>query len=320
MSPAGRRLLRIAAILVGALILLVLALPYVVSLDATRARVIAAAEAALHRKVEIGAMRLQILGGPGARVENLAVLNGDGWTSRTLIFADRASVRVAFWPLLSGRIEVRKIELDGAAVTVERGPDGKRNIDDFLSAGQRESGPATKTAAAALLVSRIEISRGRLQFVDRKVTPGTTVSLALEDLNGRITDIGPSTPARFDFGARLLVPDGRNVSLKGALGPPPAQGAPVGQAPFQASLAIKRLPLKPFAPYVAAFRESDPGTFAVEGKAQGQLLGASTVTGNLSVDPAGPTSPIPSTDGTFTLSVDWPKGTLVIGRSLFDVA
>src|SRR5262245_37520215 len=320
MSPIGRWLLRIAAILLGVLILVVLALPYVVSLDSVRVRVIAAAEASLHRKVEIGKMRIQILTGLGAGVEDVAVLNGPKWSTHAFVSADRASVKVAFWPLLSRRIEVRKIVLDGATVAIERDPDGNLNIDDFLSAGQRESGPATQTAAAALLVSRIEIDRGRLLFVDRKVKPDQPVTVALDDLTGRIRDIGPKTPAQFDFAARFLSDKGRNLSLKGTLGPPPAGGAPLGESPLQASLSAKLLQLKNLAPYVAAFRDNDPGTLSIESKAKGELLGVLTVTGNLAVDPAGPASPIPSTDGTFSLTLDRAKGTLAIGRSLFDVA
>src|SRR5262249_13750144 len=284
MSPTGRRLLRIAAILLGVLILVVLVLPYVVSLDAVRARVISAAEASLHRKVEIGKMRIQILTGPGASVEKLAVLNGPKLSTHSLLSADRASVKVALWPLLSKRIEVRKVVLDGATITIERDPDGKRNIDDFLSAGQRESGPASRTAAAALLVSRIEIDRGRLVFVDRKGgNPEKPVTIALDDLNGRITDIGPKTPARFDLAAQFLVEKGRNVSLKGTVGPPPPEGAPVGESPLQASFSAKLLQLKRLAPYVAAFGDNDPGTLSIEAKVDGEVLGALKVTGNVAV-------------------------------------
>ncbi len=320
MSPTGRRLLRIAAILLGVLILAALALPYVVSLDAVKARAIAAAEASLHRKVEIGKMRIQILTGLGAGVENVAVLNGPKWSTHALVSADRASVKVAFWPLLSRRVEVRKIVLEGATITIERDQEGKKNIDDFLSAGQRESGPASRTAAAALLVSRIEIDRGRLVFLDRKVNPDQPPTVALDDLTGRITDIGPRTAARFDVAARFLVDQGRNLSLKGTIGPPPPEGTPLGESPVQASVSAKRMQLKLLAPYVAAFRDADPGTLSIEGKAEGELLGALRVTGNVAVDPAGPSSPIPTTDGTFALTVDWTNGTLAIGRSLFDVA
>ena len=319
MSPAARRLVRIAAILGGGLIVLVLALPYVVSLDSMRARVIAAAESGLHRKVEIGAMRLQIFSGLGAGVDRVVVHNKLGWETPALVSADRVSVKIAFWPLLSRRVEVRRIVFDGATVAVERDPNGVMNIDDFISAGSRESEPASRTAAAALLVSRIEISLGRAMFVDRKVSPGKTITLALEDLTGHITDIGPSTPARFDLAARFLADSGRNLTLAGSLGPPPS-GKPLGESPFKATFAAQGLALARLSPYVAAFATTDPGKFSIKGTAEGALLGAVSLGGNLDLEPAGPTSPIPSTDGTFAVKLDWPKGTLVIARSLFDIA
>ena len=318
MSPTVRRLSIIAAAIVGFLVLLVLALPFFVSLDALRARVIAAAEQSLHRKVEIGSMRIQILSGPGARVEKVVVHNKAGFEAPALLSADRVSVKVAFWPLLSRRVEVRAIVLDGVTLTVERTPDGAMNIDDFLSAGKRESGPASQTAAAALLVSRIEIARGRAAFVDRKVTPGKTVTLALDDLTGRVTDIGPTTPARFDLAARFLADTGRNLTLKGTLGPPPATG-PVGEAPIAAAFSAKDLALARLAPYVAAFQANDPGAFSIDGKVSGKLLGALELSGNMALTPAAGSS-IPSVDGTFAAVLDWPKGTLAIGHSLFDVA
>ncbi len=319
MSPTTRRLSLIAAVLAGLPALLVLALPYIVSLDAMRARVIAAAEQGLHRKVEIGAMRLQILSGLGAGVEKVAVRNTAGFESPALVSADRVSVKVAFWPLLSRRIEVKAIVLDGMTVTIERTPNGALNIDDFLSAGKRDSAPASRTAAAALLVSRIEIARGRFLFLDRKVSPGKAITLALDDLTGRLSDIGPTTPARFDLAARFLTDAGRNLSLKGTLGPPASEG-PVGEAPLAATFSAKGLVLARLAPYLTAFESTDPGTLSVNGKVTGKLLGALELAGNVALAPVGASSAIPAVDGTFTSVLDWPRGTLAIGRSLFDVA
>ncbi len=319
MSRAVRRIGIVAAILAGLLVLLVLALPYVVSLDAMRARAAAAAEAALHRKVEIGAMRLQIFPALGARVEKVVVHNKPGLESAALVSANRVSVKVAFWPLLSKRVEVRAIVLDGVTVTVERGPDGALSIDDFLSAGKRESGPASQTAAAALLVSRIEIDRGRALFVDRKVAPGKTITLGLEDLTGRLTDIGPTTPARFDLAARFLADSGKNLALEGTLGPPPSSG-PVGEAPLAAKFSAKGMVLARLAPYVAAFQSTDPGTLSLDGKVVGKLLGAVELAGNVALVPAAASSSIPAVEGTFASILDWSKGIFVVSKSLFEVA
>ena len=317
-APSRRRGLRILAVATGVLILAVLTLPFLVSLDSTRARIVAAAESALHRKVEVGAMRLQIFSGLGAGAERVVVHNKDGWKSPALLSAEKISIKVAFWPLLSRRVEVRKIVLDGVTLTVERAPSGALNVDDFLSAGSRESAPASQAAAAVLLVSRIDIARGRALFVDRKVAADQPASVALEDLTGRITDVGPTTPANFDLAARFLAASGRNLTLRGAFGPP-ATGGPLGQAPLKAAFVARDLALKGLAPWVAAFGPTDPGDFSVTGTAEGAPLGALAIAGRLALVTAGPKSPVPDADGTFALALDWGSGTLAISNTLLSV-
>ncbi|HTY40779.1 MAG TPA: AsmA family protein [Thermoanaerobaculia bacterium] len=318
-SPTARRLAIALASLVGLLILLVLLLPYVVSLDATRARAVAAAEAALHRKVEIGRMRLQLLPGPGAALEGVVVHNGPGYDTPALLSAERASVRVAFWPLLSKRLEVRKLSFDGVVVTVERSAAGKLNVSDFVSAGQRDSGPASQTAAAALLVSRVELDRGRVAFVDHETSPGQTATLALDDVTARLSDLGPSKPARFEIAARFLADKDRNLRLEGTLGPLPTAG-PVGDAAVDARFSVRGAALGRLAPWVASFRDADPGALSLDGTAKGKALGALEIAGKLALDPPSGSARMPAVDGAIALTLDWPKGTLLIARSVFDVA
>ena len=264
MTRTQRRLAILAASVTGAIVLVVLLLPYVVSLDAMRARVESAASGSLHRKVEIRKMRLQILPGLGAALEGVAVQNAPGFEGPPLLAVDHASVTVAFWPLLSRRIEVRRLALDGPTISVQRNAEGKLSVEDFLSAGRRESAPATRTAAAVLLFSRIEIDRGRAVFLDDRASPGQRVALSLDDVTARVRDIRPDRPARFEASARLLADGGRNLSLQGSLGPPPASG-PLGEAPLDARFAARNVALGRLAPWVSAFRSADPGTFFIEG-------------------------------------------------------
>ncbi len=318
MRPAVRRLLWILGVFVGVVLLALLALPYLVSLDAMRARIVEKAEAALHRKVDVGRVRLQILTGLGAGVEKLVVHNQRGWESPALLTADQVSVRVAFWPLLSRRVEVRRIVLREPVLTIERDAAGKLNVADFLSAGGRESPAAAQTAAAALLVSRIDVARGRAVFVDRKVKPGETVTTAIEDLQGRISDVGPTTPARFELAARFLADAGQNLTLSGTFGPPPTTGEPVGKAPLKAAFAVKDLAFGRLSPYLGAFASSDSGLLSLSGNAEGAPLGTLAIVGRASLDP-GEGSMMPSADGTYRLGLDWPSGTLAITETLLSV-
>ena len=224
MRTVPRRILIAAAVVVAVLIGLLAALPRLLDLESLRRRILASAEASLHRKVEAGAIRLQIFSGLGAGLENLVVHNPPGWESPDLLTAKRISVKVAFLPLLSRRVEVKRIVLDSPALTIERAPTGALSVDDLMKPSPDASAGAAPPAssAAAFLVSRLVLERGAVRFVDRKVSPGRTVTTAVEELRGEIADVGGSAPARFDLSARFLASSGSNLSLRGTFGPPKA--------------------------------------------------------------------------------------------------
>jgi len=329
MRPVARRLLIAAAAVLVLLVALVALLPRLLSLDSLRARILASAENALHRKVEAGAIRLQILGGLGAGLENLVVRNAPGWESAELLSARRLSVKVAFLPLLSKRVEVRRIVLDSPALTIERSPEGALNVDDLMRPAPAAGAPAAESdsppasAAAALLVSRLELERGVARFVDRKVSPGRTVTTALEDLHGEIADVGGAAAARFDLAGRFLAPagtpgsSGSNLSLRGTFGPPGA-GGPIAEAPLAATFSARGLELARLAPYMGA--SGDPGVLTVDGKAEGAPLGVLRVSGAIQLAPRGADATIPPVDGRYDATLDSPNGTLVLARAPLSVA
>jgi hypothetical protein len=285
MRALPRRILIAAAVAVALLIGLLAALPRLLDLESLRRRILASAEAALHRKVEAGAIRLQIFSGLGAGLENLVVRNPPGWESPDLLTAKRISVKVAFLPLLSRRVEVKRIVLDAPALTVERAPTGALSVDDLMRPapdGAQENPPAA--AGAALLVSRLVLERGAVRFVDRKVAPGKTVTTALEDVTGVIADVGGAAPARFDLAGRMLAGSGSNLSLRGTFGPP-KPGAPMGEAPLAATFSARGLELARLAPYTGG--TSDAGVLTLDGKAEGAPLGVLRVTGAAQLTPRG---------------------------------
>ena len=346
MRTVPRRILIAAAVVVAVLIGLLAALPRLLDLESLRRRILASAEASLHRKVEAGAIRLQIFSGLGAGLENLVVHNPPGWESPDLLTAKRISVKVAFLPLLSRRVEVKRIVLDSPALTIERAPTGALSLDDLMKPSPDASAGAAPPAssAAAFLVSRLVLERGAVRFVDRKVSPGRTVTTAVEELRGEIADVGGSAPARFDLSARFLASSGSNLSLRGTFGPPKA-GASFGEAPLAASFSARGLELARLAPYTGA--ASDPGLLTVDGKADGAPLGVLRVAGGIQLQPRGatavpaapsvaaavpagttaaPAAPsvaaaaLPHIEGRYDATLDWPAGTLVLARAPLSVA
>ena len=174
-------------------------------------------------------------------------------------------------------------------------------------------------SVAAFLVSRLQIARGRFLFVDRKVSPRETITIALDDLTGEVSDVGPTSAARFDLAARFLADAGRNLTLKGTLGPPdPEKG--LGQAPLSATFGAKSLALSWLQPYFGASANFDPGVFSIDGTAEGAILGVLKLAGNVSLVPPAAPSAVPSIEGKFAMQLDWPAGSLVVAKSPLAVA
>ncbi len=318
MSIKARPLLLTLALGAGILLALVIALPYIVSLDSVRARILGAAEASLHRGVEAGPIRLEIFSGLGAGIEKFTVKNGPGWETPALASIDRLSIKLAFWPLLSGRVEVRRVVLDGATMTIERDPSGKLNVSDLIAPAPGGGEQAAPPAAAAVLVSRLEFSRCRFLFVDRKVSPEQTVTVSLDDLMGEISDVGPTTAAHFELEARLLADAGRNLSLEGTFGPP-VSGKSLGEAPLAAKFAARGLVLARLKPYLGA-SGVDPGILSLDSGIDGVMLGTLRIAGGFSYVPPQSGSRIPPIDGKLAMSLDWPGGSLLIEKSAVTVA
>ena len=319
MSRSVRRLLVGLAVLAAIVVGFLLALPYLLSLDAVRARVLASLESSLHRKVEAGAIRVEILSGIGAGIAGLTIHNPPGWETPVLASIERLSVKVAFWPLLSKRVEIRRIVFEGATVTIERDASGKLNIADLLAPSPPTGPPAAASPAgtAAFVLSRLRIARGRFVFADRKVSPGKMVSTSIDDLSGEVTDVGPSSAARFRMSGRFLADGGRNVTLEGTLGPPVA-GKGLGEAPLDGKFVAKKLVLARLGPYLGS-ANLDPGVFSLDARLAGAPLGLLKVDGDLALAPPA-SSAIPPLDGRLALTYDGAAGTLAVGKSPVSVA
>jgi len=271
LSPPLRRVLIGLGVLVALLVASALLLPSVVSLDRFRPRLVTALQSTLNRKVDVGRLRLQIFLGPGARVEDVVVHNPAGWKSPDLLRAGAISVRVALLPLLAGRIEVTRAVLSNVQITIERSPKGSLDVGELHGAGAPRTSERL-SRAESLLVTRLEISGGRLVFVDRKAAAPATFTLPLEDIRGDVEGISPGSLARFSLAGRVAsAGSARNLRLSGTLGPPPKEG--LGGAPLQADLELRGVLLGQLWPYLGLSKETEAGRLDAKGTLSGPLGG-----------------------------------------------
>jgi AsmA family len=260
----GRMLLVLCIGLVGLVILVLALLPYVVSLEWVQRALVSRVEAALQRPVAIGAVRLQILTGLGATLEDVTLANPPGWPQPHLIRIGTLSVKVAPLPLLQRTIAITKMVVRDGDLVITRDPTGQMNLAD-LAASHRglanvpaphppQAPPADAMhpgghPLASWLLSDVTLEAGKVTFVDWMAIPGEVVTTTVSDVWGHLRDISLNGPIPFDMGATVLTDGNRNIRVRGRVGLIPENLAIEG-ATIDAELQAADLLLAPLSPYL----------------------------------------------------------------------
>lgn len=170
------------------LILLVaglLAAPYVIGLDRFKAVIAAQVEQRIGRPIDIaGPLRLVMLPTPSLSLRDLRLVNPPGAAAGDMIRIRAVDVKLALWPLLAGRVEVRSAELIDPDLDLERLPDGTENWRPVVAASVPAGG------GPGLFVRRLDIENGTITY-----RSGTIVE-RLEHINATLELDQPGGPFR----------------------------------------------------------------------------------------------------------------------------
>jgi AsmA protein len=194
----GRRLAIALAAVAGAAAIAVAA--FVASFDANRYKpeLIDAVRERTGRALSIdGNLSLALLPRLGLSM-GPARLSGPGGRGDFAQF-DSAQVGVALWPLLSRRVVVERVRLEGLKFEGVRRRDGSTNLDDLLRTASPEGAaappgpqPVPGAAAAALTVASVQLHQATIGWRDEAA--GTEWRLQQADLEaGRIASGAPGS-------------------------------------------------------------------------------------------------------------------------------
>lgn len=136
-----RKAAMIAAAAVLAAVLLAVLIPRLVSLETLKPRITAVLEEKTGRKVSFSKISLAIFPRIGVRISDLAVSGDPGHPRENLLSVPEAEVRVAFLPLLAGKVEFEKLLLRRPEVLFRRYRDGTHSATQI--AGRLEKGEGT---------------------------------------------------------------------------------------------------------------------------------------------------------------------------------
>jgi hypothetical protein len=283
--------------LVGLALLMLVIVPYIVSLDSIKGQIVAHLEAALQRQVDVGAVRLQLLSGLGAGLEDVTIYNSPGWQQPYLMKAGRLSVKVAWRPLLRRQVEITQMLLSDGEIIIERDAQGRLNIADhavstpesteILPAEVQRSTDGEETQARsnlleALSVSEVSLQKMQITFVDHLVVPGQETITTLNDIRLRVQDVTLGTPMPIELIATMSTDGSQNIRLHGSVGPV-AENMAVESIPIDIYLRATDVHLDKFTPYLSANVPLSQGRLAADVTVEGSIDSSLHLTNTLSL-------------------------------------
>jgi len=284
---AGRRTKIVLALAGSSLLLLLLLLLLVPSLiPANRYRALIAAKAgeALGRPVSVGGVRLTILPGLGAEATDLSIGEDPAFGGEPFLRAKAVQVRVAFLPLLTGRVEVSRAILEAPRLTLVRDTRGQWNVTSLGASKPGRTPRATPSRGSEppggplpLFPSRLDLTEGAVTV--RDVQKKGTV--ALRDVEVSFRQGEGSRPTSFRLRAVLGEQSPASLSVIGEAGPWPAE-ADLKTIPLSLEVKARRLSADHIAPLLdlAALGLSTAGTADLDLRLRGKV-GAAKLEGSL---------------------------------------
>ena len=250
-----KRALKIVAIVIGVLIVVVLALPFIVNVNNFRPRIEAELTTALGRKVSIGDLSLSLWSGSLA-ADDIAIADDPAFGNMPFIRAKSLDVGVEMMPLIfSKTLHITDLTLTQPQVTLLRARSGRWNFSTLGNASPqaKQSAPPTPAAPAAAQKSSPPAESGSDQSFQQNLSVG---KLSIKDGVVSIGDSGTSAKPRvyknvnvtvknfaftsqFPFTLSADLPGGGTLKLEGTGGPINPNDA--AATPLQAKINVKGL-------------------------------------------------------------------------------
>jgi len=233
-----KRWVRIAGIVIGVLLLLLIALPFLIDVNSFRPKIESEASSALGREVKLGDLSLSILSG-SVGIEDIRIADDPAFSKSPFITAKSLEVGVELMPLIfSKQLNVTKIALNEPQILLLKAANGTWNFSSL--GGAANKAPASKPSTSS---TPQNFSIGKLEVNDGKLTVGNvnsrTKPQVFDKVNIEVTDF--SFTSKFPFELTAGLPGGGNADVSGKAGPINPQDA--AKTPLEASVKVKNMDL-----------------------------------------------------------------------------
>jgi AsmA protein len=227
------RWFRIAGIAVAALLLILLALPFLINVNSFRPKIESELTNVLGRPVTLGELSLSLLSGK-VGVENVSIADDPAFSKSPFVTAKSLKVGVELMPLIfSKTLNVTGIVLDEPKITLLKATNGTWNFSTLGGPAAKDSAEAAKEGTPKnLSIAKVEITNG-------EVAVGRANSAAkpqvYDGVSVELTDL--SYTSQFPFKLTAGLPGGGTANVSGKAGPINPQDS--AKTPFDANLKVK---------------------------------------------------------------------------------
>jgi len=204
-------------ILVVAIILILLILPFLIPVNKFRPTIEQKASEALGRKVQLGNLSLSILGG-SLGVDDLSISDDPKFNAGPFVTAKQVKVGVELIPLIfSQQVNVTEITVVNPQVTLLKDPSGRWNFSSIGgSAGPAQKKPAGSSnsgVAPSVSIKELSVENGQ-------ITAGNTNShkrSIYSNVNLKASDVAMNN--NFPINLSMNLPGGGTMKMDGKVGP-----------------------------------------------------------------------------------------------------
>jgi uncharacterized protein involved in outer membrane biogenesis len=224
-KPVHRVIIKAAWVGLTAVIVFIAALllvPEFIDLGMFKGTYLPLVEETLHRRIDVGEVRLSLIPTPSIRLSKLKISDSPAFPQETFFAAEQLQLRLKLWPLLRKRFEVKEFVLEKPVINLFKHADGSFNYSDLAGKKApsierneyRKKPAAAKSAEPAMLPlvlpTRMRIHDGQLNLESdgQKAVRINGIELSLQEFSG-------SRP--FPYRAAFNYPGLKSVSLEGEL-------------------------------------------------------------------------------------------------------
>ena len=250
-----KRILKIVAIVVGILILILIALPFVIDANTFRPKIESDLTATLGRQVKVGNLSLSLLSG-GVSADDISIADDPQFSKSAFIQAKSLKVGVEMIPLIfSKTLNVTELTLNQPEISLVKSENGEKwnfssiggnNTSATKPAPTSSSGNASSPAAnpaqsssggnPSLSVAKLNVNNGRLTVSRANSSEKPHV---YDKVNIQVTNF--SFTSSFPFKMTADTPSGGSLNLNGKAGPIDNNNAAL--TPLDATISVKKMNL-----------------------------------------------------------------------------